>query len=291
MRSSASGCDGEQSMDAKYIETLIAALATNVLIALGSGSIASLAIIFLARNWISERLKQSIEHEYAEKLATFKAELKAQQEVAIERIRSMHSLAATSFVESRKAAQERELKAIEDIWQAILQIPAYMPPWVSRMDIMTSEEWKEAAQADGRNMGLASVDESLGKLYSTMGSAESARLFADEYAYALLYAFRAVSGRIIYLHERAQRKGEIKIWHEDAATRQLLSLIFDKNELAAFDREVLGHYATLGNEVKRKFKNIANSVSSGTKAAQDAIKQAQAIIEASAKLAEMKESA
>jgi hypothetical protein len=137
-------------------------------------------------------------------------------------------------------------------------------------------------------MGLASVDELLGKLYSTMGPAESARLFADDYAYALLYAFRAVSGRIIYLHERAQRKGEIKIWHEDVATRQLISLIFDQNELAAFDREVLGHYAILGNEVKRKFKNIANSASSGTKAAQDAIKQAQAIIEASANLAQMK---
>jgi hypothetical protein len=275
-------------VDAKYIETLVSALASNVLIALGSGGVVSVAIIFLARNWISERLKQSIEHEYAEKLETFKAELKAQQDVALEKIRSVHSLAATSFVESRKAAQERELQAIETIWHTILQIPTHMPSWVSKMDIMTSEEWKETVKSDGRNMGLTSVDDFLGKLYSTMGAAESARLFAGEYAYALLYAFRAVSGRIVYLHERALRKGDITIWHEDTATRQLLSLIFDQSELATFNRQAIGHYAILGNEVKRKFIGIANSVSSGTKAAQDALKQAGAIVEASARLSEMR---
>jgi hypothetical protein len=191
-------------------------------------------------------------------------------------------------VESRKAAQERELQAIEAIWQAILQIPAHMPQWVGTMDIMTSEEWEEAVRIDGRNMGLTSVDEFLNHLYETMGPAESARLFAGDYAYALLYAYRAVSGRIVFLHERAQRKGEVKIWHQDSATRQLLALIFDQNEPAAFDRQGLGHYAFLGNAVKQKFVNIANSITSGTKAAQEALKQAQAIVEASANLAQMK---
>jgi len=71
MKSSGSGCD-ELNVDAKYIETFISVLATNVLIALSSGGVVFLVIIFLARNWISERLKQSIEHEYAEKLETFK---------------------------------------------------------------------------------------------------------------------------------------------------------------------------------------------------------------------------
>jgi hypothetical protein len=58
-------------MDTKYIEMLVSALPSNVLIALSSGGIASLVIIYLARNWISERLKQSIGHEYAQKLPTW----------------------------------------------------------------------------------------------------------------------------------------------------------------------------------------------------------------------------
>jgi hypothetical protein len=265
-------------MDTRYyIEMIVSAL----VVSLGSGGIASLAVVYLAKNWISERLKHSIEHEYAQKLETFKAELKAQQEVAIEKIRSMHSLAATSFVESRKAAQERELQGIEAIWQAILQIPPRMPPWVARMDMLTSQEWKEAVRINGKKMGLSSFDEIVNHIFEATIPAESARLFAGEYAYALLYAFRAVSGRILFLHERAERSGTDIIWHQDPATRQLLGLIFDGSELDAFDRQGIGHYAYLGNVVKQKFVNIANSVASGTKAAQEALKQAHEIVEAS----------
>lgn len=34
------------------------------------------ALIFLSKSWIAQRLKSAIEHEYAEKLATYQAQLR-----------------------------------------------------------------------------------------------------------------------------------------------------------------------------------------------------------------------
>jgi len=45
-------------------------------------------LIYLLRAWISERIKQSIGHEYAKKLEVLKAELSAHSEIEIEKLRS-----------------------------------------------------------------------------------------------------------------------------------------------------------------------------------------------------------
>lgn len=52
------------------------------------------AIGWATKSMISERLKNAIKHEYDEKLATHKAELKAQSDVEIERLKSNLSISA-----------------------------------------------------------------------------------------------------------------------------------------------------------------------------------------------------
>jgi hypothetical protein len=52
-------------------------------------------LIFLAKSWISERLKNAIKFEYDQKLETFKAELKAESAVAIENLKSRLRITAT----------------------------------------------------------------------------------------------------------------------------------------------------------------------------------------------------
>src|SRR5689334_22833592 len=43
---------------------------------IGGSTLLTAGLIFLARNWISERIKNAIKHEYDEKLETHKAQLK-----------------------------------------------------------------------------------------------------------------------------------------------------------------------------------------------------------------------
>lgn len=52
------------------------------------------ALAFLGRNWISERLKASIQHEYDQKLETHKAQLKSQTEAEIIRLKAQLEIAA-----------------------------------------------------------------------------------------------------------------------------------------------------------------------------------------------------
>jgi hypothetical protein len=39
-----------------------------------SGDISGAVLVFLCKGWISERLKQSIQHKYSEKLETYKTD-------------------------------------------------------------------------------------------------------------------------------------------------------------------------------------------------------------------------
>lgn len=52
-------------------------------------------LLFLAKSWISERLKNAIKSEYDQKLETYKAELKAESDIATENLKSRLSIAAT----------------------------------------------------------------------------------------------------------------------------------------------------------------------------------------------------
>lgn len=57
-------------------------------------AVTGLAGAWLLRNWISERLKASLQHEYAQKLETHKAQLRSQSETHIARLKADLEIAA-----------------------------------------------------------------------------------------------------------------------------------------------------------------------------------------------------
>ena len=54
---------------------------------IASGAVSSL-IVYLAKSWITERLKHAIAHEYAQKLEAHRAALKSDYDVQLERLRA-----------------------------------------------------------------------------------------------------------------------------------------------------------------------------------------------------------
>jgi hypothetical protein len=68
-----------------------------------SGGIGGAVLTWLLRNWISERIKQSIQHEYAQKLATHKAELNADMQSVIHK-RQLHQLRTSLFFDHQREA-------------------------------------------------------------------------------------------------------------------------------------------------------------------------------------------
>lgn len=273
-------------MDIQNAQILTSTIWTSVITALASGGVVSAAVNFLLRDWISERLRQSIQHEYSQKLETYKAELQAQQEVALARLRSVQNLAATSFVETRKAAQERQFKAIEQLWAIILELNQSLPPAVIVIDMLPAEQrhflsdpaFREKQLEDVSLMNLAT------KIVKPAWAAESARLFAGQYLYSLLFAYRALIGRIYTFLLDLREKGETAPWYEDAEVRALLGTILTEDEREAFYSRRNLHYDWLRNLIEQKFVQYANEIASGNVAAETAVEQAGKIIEAAMRI-------
>ena len=96
------------------------------------------ALVFLSKSWISQRIKSSIEHEYAEKLESFKAQLKAEHDTALEKLKAsnaqnlaIQSAATASLTATHTAAHEKKLQALEAYWHATVQLRAKSPTAVT----------------------------------------------------------------------------------------------------------------------------------------------------------------
>jgi hypothetical protein len=63
----------------------------HILTIISSGAVSvalSGTLVFLFRNWISERIKGAIQHEYNEKLETHKAQLQSRNDIEIEKLKA-----------------------------------------------------------------------------------------------------------------------------------------------------------------------------------------------------------
>ena len=65
----------------------------DIITVLSSGALSGV-LVFLLRDWISERIKASIQHEYEQKLETHKAQLKSQSETELVRLKAQLEIAA-----------------------------------------------------------------------------------------------------------------------------------------------------------------------------------------------------
>lgn len=95
------------------------------IISLISGGIGGAILTWLLRNWISERLKQSIQHEYAQKLETHKAELNAGMQ-SILHDRQLHQLRTSLFFDHQREAFASilsQLAKTRSKWWEIAYIP------------------------------------------------------------------------------------------------------------------------------------------------------------------------
>src|SRR5208283_2959814 len=81
-----------------------------------SGGAAGACLVWLLRNWISERLKQSIQHEYSQKLETHKAELNARIQ-ALQHENQLQQLRTSLFFDHQRNAFAGILAKIAEVNQ------------------------------------------------------------------------------------------------------------------------------------------------------------------------------
>jgi hypothetical protein len=252
-----------------------------------SGAVSSL-IIYLAKSWITERLKHAIAHEYAQKLEAHRAALKSDYDVQLERLRAenakqlaIETSARLSLSDAYKAAHERRLTAIERAWAIILKIHSVTPPCIPLSDLLTDEEQKNLPKsANFRSLIISSQADPLDKRLSRASEGmDEIRLFVGDRIYMLLFVYRAFHGRLEFLMQQSLDKGHLDPWWKDSFVYQVLPLVLSRDEI-----EELQHgrhrFDRLRSMLEVKFLQECQPILSGEAAAHFSLKQAMAIQEA-----------
>lgn len=168
----------------------IPAISTTLLLAI---------VIWLGRNLIITRLKNAVAHEYEEKIEGLRTELrkseeafKAELRAKASQIEALRSGALSSIVNRQAALYGRQIKAVEELWGAVLELaPAKaISAW------MVYVKFDEAAK-------MAEKDPNARDMFRTMGGdfdiakinpigASKARPFLSPLAWAYFAAYQAI---------------------------------------------------------------------------------------------------
>ena len=122
----------------------------DVITILSSSAIATAlsgVVVFLARNWISERLKASIQHEYDQKLETHKAQLKSQTEAEIVRLKAQLEIAAAERNVQYSRVFEKTAEVIAQTYQKLLELSQAADAYTQLLEPSDDPSRKELAQA------------------------------------------------------------------------------------------------------------------------------------------------
>lgn len=92
-----------------------------IVMASSTGSVALLSIVgWLSRDWISNRLKSAIQHEYDCKLEVYKSQIKSESDVTLERIKNALKAAADSKAIRLGKTFERVAESIATTYEKLV---------------------------------------------------------------------------------------------------------------------------------------------------------------------------
>jgi hypothetical protein len=254
-----------------------------------ASSVLVTALIFLTKNWISERLRLSIAHEYASELERVRAELVAQQTEAAERLRAsiaqQHAIQAAaigSLTSTHIASHERRLAAIETVWSETVRLREKTPLYVSKAEILLAEEFEEAFRRPDYAVLLERIDEYAEStdLYANRTEVEIARAFCGEYLFSLFFAYRAFTGRVAAQIKSGFKAGRVVCWHDDAHLGEILRAVLTAEELRLVEASRVMRLHNVQTIIERKMVHHITDILSGKAAANANLEAARRITEA-----------
>jgi len=117
----------------------------------GVNAVLSSLIIWITKFWISERLKQSIKHEYDQQLEIHKAQLKAESDVEIERLKCQLSISANEHQIRFASLHERQAEVIAETYSLLKRLficlKNYTQPFRDEGDELRDDDRKKASEA------------------------------------------------------------------------------------------------------------------------------------------------
>jgi hypothetical protein len=251
-------------------------IVVNVLTAATVSALVSALLNFVFKDWLSTRLKASIEHEYNQKLETYKAQLTTEHELAVLKIQTalareaaFHAAAHASFAEGQKASMERKLNGVDRLWSWIRQFRTGLPEVLTFLDVLTTDEYKAAKDnpAFQKHSSRLTSDNLAAMLTTTI---EDVRPYVGEYLWALFFSYRAIMGRILFLLQLARTDAD--------------NAVLTEQEVQAFDGLEFMKVMWLQERLESKILAATQKIISGETFGAESLEQAELIRQSIAKL-------
>lgn len=232
-------------------------------------------LIFLSKNWVSERLRQSIGFEYARALEEFRA--------AIAKYESVQAAAISSLTTVHLAGHTRRLAAIETIWSETIRLRQRTPLYASRADILVAHEFESAFENDrayAAAIQQVSRHDEVTDLLDDRADVEVARAFCGEYLFALFFAYRAFTARVAALLRDGFEKRRVRCWHDDPHLQHLVRTVPTADEVREIEALPVMRLRNTQAVIERKMVQHITDVLSGKAAADANLLEARNIVRA-----------
>jgi hypothetical protein len=223
-----------------------------VLTLLGSAAVSAAVtagLVWFAKEWIGQKVKSAIQHEYDEKLETLRATLAANAEVSIEKIRTdnakllaAQSVAAGAFTAAHAAAHERRLHAVETIWRAVGQLKEDMPLAVGMLPLLGEDalaQLKKNPQAK-QAVSALTLEATVQWFKPALAQAVSARPFVSDYLYQLFHAYYVLPVRMAVLIRLGVDNDSMPPWQHDEQIQSVAKSVLSPEDMISFNETGIG---------------------------------------------------
>jgi hypothetical protein len=232
-------------------------------------------VAYLLRNWLVERLRQSIKYEYDQKIERLRAQLLSENATIIEKYKSVLSreasvlaIAHKSLNESVSIAQRQRVDGVSELWKALISVRNHSPGIFGLLDVLQPDEY---STLHGHNFKAFKPEISPEDIKlmcgDELGTIERVRPFVGEYLWFLFYVYQAVHLRIAVRFAGEWTKGQFSPWYQDSPTIQLLETFLTGEEMSQFLELKFGQIRFTRELLESKFLAAAERVISGQTAA------------------------
>lgn len=238
---------------------------SSVLASATLSTVAITALAFLFREWITERLKNSIKHQY---------------DLEIERYKSMLMRIQNATADGQKAAIERRIKGFDRVWKAMLVLRKETGAYMLQFDIRTESEWVELPNSPRFRALISAITDPI--MLELMGDStiEEERPYVGEIVWALFFAYRAFHLRVIHLARESLSSPERINWLLDSPTRGLLSAVLSTEEMAKMDAFQISKVQFIGRVIDEKVLASWHKLISGAELGEEAMRHGSALLAA-----------
>lgn len=258
-----------------------------------TGALGGAVVIWLLRNWFVARLSASVKHEYDTKLEELRSELQVNREregdalrTQFQQMLSAQTAVQTAFAQSHLTAQEKRLDAVATVWKSLLHTRNNLPLILSFLELYEPSEYQLLFKHQPMQKWLEDLSPQGVKQFARTkeSDTEFARPFAGEYLWSILFAFEAVSTRMVLLLWRRRLDGTGVAWFEDETILRVIRSVATKEEFEAFRSLKFEQVTWFRNLIERKFLLAAARIVSGQASTDVALEEATRILDAASAL-------